>query len=86
VLADHPSLVDVAVVGLPDPQWGEVVCAVIVVIEGAPAPTVDDLVEHCGPRLAKFKRPRRVEIVDAIPRTPATNQVQRRLIIERIAT
>jgi acyl-CoA synthetase (AMP-forming)/AMP-acid ligase II len=61
-----------------------VVCAVVVVAAGAAVPTVDDLVEHCGPRLAKFKRPRRVEVVDEIPRTPATNQVQRRLIVERI--
>jgi fatty-acyl-CoA synthase len=84
VLADHPWVQDVAVVGLPDAEWGEVVCAVVVVADGAAVPTVDDLVEHCGPRLAKFKRPRRVEVVDEIPRTPATNQVQRRLIIERI--
>jgi acyl-CoA synthetase (AMP-forming)/AMP-acid ligase II len=84
VLADHPGFADVAVVGLPDPQWGEVVCAAVVLRDGAAAPTVEELAEHCGPRLAKFKRPRRVEVVDAIPRTPATNQVQRRLIVERI--
>jgi acyl-CoA synthetase (AMP-forming)/AMP-acid ligase II len=86
VLADHPDLLDVAVVGLPDAQWGEVVCAVVVLVDGASAPTIEDLVDHCGPRLARFKRPRRVEVVDEIPRTPATNQVQRRLIIERITT
>jgi acyl-CoA synthetase (AMP-forming)/AMP-acid ligase II len=57
---------------------------VVVLADGAPRPSLDDIVEHCGPRLAKFKRPRRVEVLDAIPRTPATNQVQRRLIIERI--
>jgi acyl-CoA synthetase (AMP-forming)/AMP-acid ligase II len=84
VLADHPHFADVAVVGLPDPQWGGVVCAVVVLADGAPVPSVEELADHCGPRLAKFKRPRRVEVVDAIPRTPATNQVQRRLIIERI--
>jgi acyl-CoA synthetase (AMP-forming)/AMP-acid ligase II len=86
VLADHPHFVDVAVVGVPDNQWGEVVCAVVVLADGAPAPTVEDIVEHCGTRLARFKRPRRVEVLDTIPRTPATNQVQRRLIIERITT
>jgi acyl-CoA synthetase (AMP-forming)/AMP-acid ligase II len=84
VLADHPALSDVAVVGVPDAQWGEIVCAVIVIADGAAPPSLDDLVDHCGPRLAKFKRPRRVAIVDSIPRTPATNQVQRRLLIERI--
>lgn len=85
-LADHPALADVAVVGVPDPRWGEIVCAVVVLADGCAPPTLDDLLEHCGPRLAKFKRPRRVEVVDAIPRTPATNQVQRRLLIERITT
>ncbi len=85
VLSDYPTFVDVAVVGIPDPQWGEVVCATVVLREGAAAPTVDELAAHCQDRLAKFKRPRRVEVFDAIPRTPATNQVQRRLLIEQIA-
>jgi acyl-CoA synthetase (AMP-forming)/AMP-acid ligase II len=85
-LADHPSLADIAVVGIPDPQWGEVVCAAIVVANGAAAPTLDELVAHCQTRLAKYKRPRRVEVVDVVPRTPATNQVQRRLLIEHISS
>jgi acyl-CoA synthetase (AMP-forming)/AMP-acid ligase II len=86
VLADFPGIADIAVVGLPDPEWGEVVCAVVVMSDGTPAPTVDEIVGHCGPRLAKFKRPRRVEAVGEIPRTPATNQVQRRLLVERITS
>ena len=85
-IADHPALVDVAVVGIPDAQWGEVVCAVIVVAPGAVAPSLDDVVAHCESRLAKFKRPRRLEIIDAVPRTPATNQVKRRLIIEQLSS
>jgi acyl-CoA synthetase (AMP-forming)/AMP-acid ligase II len=84
-LRPHPSVADVAVVGLPDAQWGEVVCAVLVLKSGATAPTVADLASFRGDTLAKFKRPRRVEIVDALPRTPATNQIQRRLLIEKIA-
>ncbi len=83
-LADHPALVEVAVVGLPDPQWGEIVTAVAVVRPGAAAPTVEDLRDHVGERLAAFKHPRRVEVVDALPRTPATGQVQRPLIVERL--
>ena len=86
VLADHPSFADVAVVGLPDAQWGEVVCAVVVLVDGHSVPSLDDIAEHCGSRLAKFKRPRRFEVVDAIPRTPATNQVQRRVIVTRITS
>ena len=85
VLADHPAVADLAVIGIPDVQWGEVVCAVVVTRAGAPAPTVEQLRSHCTGRLASYKHPRRVEVVDAIPRTPATNQVQRRLLVERLA-
>jgi acyl-CoA synthetase (AMP-forming)/AMP-acid ligase II len=55
------------------------------VAPGEPAPTLDDVLRHCSSRLAKFKRPRRLEVVDAVPRTPATNQVQRRLLVEQLA-
>jgi fatty-acyl-CoA synthase len=84
VFADHPAVVDVAVIGVPDAQWGEVVCVVVSPTDADAPPSLDELLEHCGERLAKFKRPRRIEYVDHIPRTPATNQVQRRLLIERI--
>jgi acyl-CoA synthetase (AMP-forming)/AMP-acid ligase II len=82
VLQEHPAVADVAAVGLPDTAWGEVVCAVVVPAGGAAAPTVDDLAAHCDGRLARFKRPRRVVVVDEIPRTASTGQVQRRLIVE----
>jgi fatty-acyl-CoA synthase len=52
--------------------------------DGAGAPTLAEVQEFVEARLAKFKRPRRVEVMDRIPRTPATNQVQRRLIIEQL--
>ena len=82
-LADHPDVAEIAVVGMPDPQWGEVVCAVVVPRSGA-QPSLDGLREHCGVRLARFKQPRRLEYMDALPRTAATNQIQRALIVERL--
>jgi acyl-CoA synthetase (AMP-forming)/AMP-acid ligase II len=85
-LRTHPAVADIAVVGLPDQQWGEIVCAVLVLKPGAVAPSLADLTIHTEESLAKFKRPRRVEIVDVLPRTPATNQIQRRVLIEKIAT
>jgi acyl-CoA synthetase (AMP-forming)/AMP-acid ligase II len=84
-LSAHPALADVAVVGIPDDRWGEVVCAVAVIAPGeAGPPTVDDLRDWCEGRLAGFKRPRRLVVVDEIPRTAATRQVQRKVLVERI--
>lgn len=83
-LSDHPAIAEVAVVGFPDPVWGEIVTAVVVLRPGAAAPSVDDLRTHCTSRLAAFKHPRRVAVVAALPRTPATGQVQRALVVERL--
>src|SRR5262249_51134143 len=85
-LATPAGVREVAVVGVPDATWGEVVCAVIV-----PEPASGDAVDldalrsHAAAQLASFKQPRRLEIVDELPRTPATGQVQRPLLVERIA-
>jgi acyl-CoA synthetase (AMP-forming)/AMP-acid ligase II len=84
-LADHPGVAEVAVVGVPDVTWGEVVCAVIVPVDGQPPPDLDELRAHCEGRLAGYKHPRRVAVVDALPRTAATGQVQRTLLVERLA-
>ena len=76
--ATPPELL--AVVGLPDATWGEVVCAVVV-----GSVTLDELRTHCEGALASFKQPRRLELVDDIPRTASTGQVQRRLLVERLS-
>jgi fatty-acyl-CoA synthase len=69
---------DVAVVGIPDAQWGEVGCAFVVVAPGATL-DVPTLEQHCRSRLAKFKVPKRFEIVDTLPRTPS-GKVQKHLL------
>jgi acyl-CoA synthetase (AMP-forming)/AMP-acid ligase II len=76
-LAGYPGLVEVAVIGAPDPEWGEVVCAVVVVADGVAIPAVEDLRAHIGDRLASYKHPRRVVGADRLPRTLATGQIQR---------
>ncbi|MGZ4678253.1 MAG: class I adenylate-forming enzyme family protein [Acidimicrobiia bacterium] len=83
-LVGHPRVRDVAVIGMPDPDYGEVVCAVVVA-DGEP-PALDDLRAFGAGRLAGFKLPRRILVVDVIPRTAATGQVQRHLLAERLAT
>jgi acyl-CoA synthetase (AMP-forming)/AMP-acid ligase II len=84
VLATHSSVADVAVLGLPDDQWGEVVCAVVVPHLDGALPQLDELRGHCSGVLASYKHPRRLVLVGEIPRTPATGQIQRRLLLERV--
>lgn len=69
VLRRHPSVRDVAVIGLPDPRWGERVCAVVVP-EAGPRPAASELEALARRHLAGFKVPRRVELVAELPRNP----------------
>lgn len=69
VLRDHAGVADVAVIGVADPEWGQVVTALIVPVEPAAAPTLDDLREAVKNRMPAFHAPRRVVFCDELPRT-----------------
>jgi fatty-acyl-CoA synthase len=84
-LAGCAGVREVAVVGVPDPEWGEQVCAVVVPEPGI-TPTLEALRAHCDGRIAGFKRPRRLVLMAELPRTAATGQIQRALLVERINT
>jgi acyl-CoA synthetase (AMP-forming)/AMP-acid ligase II len=68
VLAAHPAVAEVAVLGLPDPEWGEAVTAFVVTKPGLKV-SEGDLVEHCRTRLAGYKKPRAVRFVASLPRS-----------------
>lgn len=67
VLAQHPAIYEVCVVGVPDDHWGEAVKAVVVLREGARADG-GELMDFCRGRLADFKRPRSVDFVPQLPK------------------
>jgi long-chain acyl-CoA synthetase len=67
VLLTAPGVAEVAVVGAPDPEWGEVVVAFVVALAGQP-PTEAALDAHCLERIARFKRPKRYVFVEALPK------------------
>ena len=69
VLSEHPAVAEVAVIGVPDDRWGESVKAVVALKEGASA-TEADIVEFCRDQLARYKCPRSVDVVLALPRNP----------------
>lgn len=78
VLYEHPAVAEAAVIGVPDEKWGEVPLAVVVKKTGEHV-LADALVAFCSERLAKFKSPKRVEFVDALPRTPSGKVIKHEL-------
>jgi malonyl-CoA/methylmalonyl-CoA synthetase len=77
VLARHPSVSEVTVVGLPSPEWGESVVAFVVGTDGTP--DLDALEALAGAHLAPYKRPRRYEVLDALPRNAMGKVLRRQL-------
>jgi cyclohexanecarboxylate-CoA ligase len=84
LLATHPAIAEVAVVGVPDVAAGEIACAVVRVRPGAAPPTLADVVAHLAAQgLSRRKMPERLEVVDDFPRT-ASGKVVKRALRERI--
>jgi len=82
VIYRHPGVLECAVVGLPDREWGEAVTAVVAPRPGARVDP-DEVVELCRRELASYKKPRRVFFVDEIPRNPS-GKVLKRVLREQL--
>jgi fatty-acyl-CoA synthase len=78
VLYEHDAVLEAAVVGRPDAKWGEVPVAYVVLSPDATT-TPEELVEHCRGQLARFKTPKAVVLIDALPRNPSGKVLKREL-------
>jgi len=74
----HPKVEEAAVIGVPDPEWGQELRAIVALKKGQKA-TAEEIIEHCHSRLASFKRPRSVVFVDALPHSSVGKLLRREL-------
>ena len=79
LLITHPAILDVAVIGVPDDEAGELPKAFITVAPGADAPSLDDVQEFVGEHLVSYKQVRQLEVIDAIPKSASGKILRREL-------
>lgn len=82
-LSEHPGVGDVVVIGLPDPEWGRRVHAIVEPDPAAPDMTTEALLAHCRKLLVGYKIPKSIEIVQQIPRTSAGKISRAQLVADR---
>ena len=75
-LEGHPKVAEVAVAGRPDPRWGSRVVAFVVPTDPASPPSLEELRDFAGVRIARFRAPRELVVAARLPRTP-TGKVRR---------
>jgi fatty-acyl-CoA synthase/long-chain acyl-CoA synthetase len=85
VLAAHPKVGEVALIGVPDARYGEAPHAVVAPLDPADPPTPEELDAWCREKLARYKNPREYSIVGALPRNPSGKVLKTRLRSEHSA-
>jgi fatty-acyl-CoA synthase/long-chain acyl-CoA synthetase len=85
VIAGHPKVADVALIGVPDARWGETPLAVVIPRNAGSPPTVEELTEWCTERLARYKRPKHIAFVTMLPRNPSGKVLKNQLRVDREA-
>jgi fatty-acyl-CoA synthase len=85
VLAAHPKVAEVALIGVPDSRFGEAPLAVVAPRDPADPPTPEELTAWCRERLARYKNPREYSVVSALPRNPSGKVLKTRLREEHSA-
>ena len=75
-LNSHPAIQNSAVVGIPHDIWGEEVCAMVTLARGSKT-TPAELIDHCKHHLARYKAPKKIEIADQLPLSPAGKVLRR---------
>lgn len=78
-LLQHPAVAECAVIGVPDPQWGESVCALVVWRKGVETPSEQALIDVTKTLIASYKKPKRVMAIDALPKL-VTGKVDKKLL------
>ena len=74
-MLSHPAVLEAAVIGIPDEKWGEAPKAFVVLRQGEQADE-DELIKHVKSKIARYKAPKVVEVIDELPKT-STGKVQK---------